>query len=527
MSLQKYIRQVKPRNESYTPPVEQVQQFFLTEGTDFSTAMESVLGIAYAAAALGGDRGREYLKKEATTGKFKKDFNLTKQVHTNKKVLDIDALMEFGENIKKVVAGDGNFAFQGKGVQTPDWQKWKGRGGKDTSKTDIVLGGKHCSVKNAAGAQLMSGKKGESIATTCAASEASGLDGDVTGDILQSINALQTITTEGYFASVENLKKLQERGGGQRLYDFAKGEVEAYDAALTAWESKEGALKKDKPKKPTKEIYRVYNNKDLADKMPTLIDGVNKQFLDDMDTKFNVAADEVKTKLSDAFKGNNDFKLAFVYEAASGTRKFGDVIQRAQYVLSWERKSNIKDFKINLSNEEMLINTQPTKKDISKINAQIEKEMTLIMETISAIRNIKASLNVPPGKTVDLFVRGPKGQIDVIENNIILLNRIVRVKKLKIGIDIEKPSQAATAIVRKLEIFIPLEELIDPKKEASRLKKQIEDMNGRLNAVKNKLENKNFIDRAPKNIVEHEQKKLMDYESKLKKLNKNLHSLNQ
>jgi hypothetical protein len=348
MSLQKYIRQVKPRNESYTPPVEQVQQFFLTEGTDFSTAMESVLGIAYAAAALGGDRGREYLKKEATTGKFKKDFNLTKQVHTNKKVLDIDALMEFGENIKKVVAGDGNFAFQGKGVQTPDWQKWKGRGGKDTSKTDIVLGGKHCSVKNAAGAQLMSGKKGESIATTCAASEASGLDGDVTGDILQSINALQTITTEGYFASVENLKKLQERGGGQRLYDFAKGEVEAYDAALTAWESKEGALKKDKPKKPTKEIYRVYNNKDLADKMPTLIDGVNKQFLDDMDTKFNVAADEVKTKLSDAFKGNNDFKLAFVYEAASGTRKFGDVIQRAQYVLSWERKSNIKDFKINL-----------------------------------------------------------------------------------------------------------------------------------------------------------------------------------
>ena len=191
--LQQYVRQVKPRNESYTPPVDKVQQFLLTEGTDFSTAMESVLGIAYRAASLGGEEGKKYLEKEATKGKFKKDFNLTKQVHTNKKVLDIDALMEFGENIKKAVEGDGNFAFQDKGVQTSDWQKWKGRGGKDTSKTDIVLGGKKCSVKNAAGAQLMSGKKGESIATTCAASDASGIDGDVAGDILLSINELETV----------------------------------------------------------------------------------------------------------------------------------------------------------------------------------------------------------------------------------------------------------------------------------------------------------------------------------------------
>ena len=73
----------------------------------------------------------------------------------------------------------------------------------------------------------MSGIKGESIATTCAASDASGIDGDVAGDILLSINELETVTTQGYFASVDNLKKLQEKGGGDRLYDWAKGEVEA------------------------------------------------------------------------------------------------------------------------------------------------------------------------------------------------------------------------------------------------------------------------------------------------------------
>ena len=91
MPLQQYVRQVKPRNESYTPPVEKVQSF-LAEGTDFSTAMESVLGVAYAAASYKDSKaGKKYLETQAT-GKFKKDFGITKAVHTNRKVLNIDAL---------------------------------------------------------------------------------------------------------------------------------------------------------------------------------------------------------------------------------------------------------------------------------------------------------------------------------------------------------------------------------------------------------------------------------------------------
>ena len=361
MPLQQYVRQVKPRNESYTPPVEKVQSF-LAEGTDFSTAMESVLGVAYAAASYKDSKaGKKYLETQATTGKFKKDFGITKAVHTNRNVLNIDALMALGKNIKTAVEGDGKFEFQGKGKTTSDWQKWKGRGGSDTSKTDIVIGGKKCSVKNAAGAQLMSGKKGESIATTCAASEASGLDGDVTGDILQSINELETVLTEGYFASVDNLKQLKKHGGGQKLVDWAKNEVATYEKALAAWEATEGALKKDMPKKPTEEIIRIATDKPVKIKagefkgktmkpseFPTEIAGINAKFLDDMDVKFNDNANDVKEKLSAAFKENNDFKLAFVYEAASGTRKFGDIIQSADYILSWERKRDIKDFKINV-----------------------------------------------------------------------------------------------------------------------------------------------------------------------------------
>ena len=50
-------------------------------------------------------------------------------------------------------------------------------------------------------------------------------------------------------------------------------------------------------------------------------------------------------------------------------------------------------------------------------------------------------------------------------------------------------------------------------------------MEGRLNAVSRKLKNKNFIERAPENVINHEKDKMQTYESDLSKLQQNLQSL--
>ena len=88
-----------------------------------------------------------------------------------------------------------------------------------------------------------------------------------------------------------------------------------------------------------------------------------------------------------------------------------------------------------------------------------------------------------------------------------------------------KPPKSATAVIKGLELFVPLAGLIDINKEIERLEKQIEDMNGRLKSVNNKLQNKNFIDRAPKNVINHERNKQKNYETDLAKLQNNLQSL--
>ena len=64
---------------------------------------------------------------------------------------------------------------------------------------------------------------------------------------------------------------------------------------------------------------------------------------------------------------------------------------------------------------------------------------------------------------------------------------------------------------------MPLEGLIDIKKEVERLESKINDIKARMDNVKKKLDNKNFINRAPEKIVNHEQKK---YDSYLEDYNK-------
>ena len=122
-------------------------------------------------------------------------------------------------------------------------------------------------------------------------------------------------------------------------------------------------------------------------------------------------------------------------------------------------------------------------------------------------------------------MRGNKNETDIIENNLNLLNRIAKIEKIIVGENLKKPNQSATAVINKMEIFIPLKGLIDINKEIDRLNKQVEDMKGRLNSVYQKLNNPSFVDRAPKEIVAHENNKKINYEDTLKKLEDNLKSL--
>ena len=343
------------------------------ESTAVSTALETVLGVAYQAAWQKGLQNQQNFLK-AGMKVHAKDFKTAKKYwEKGSEEQQIKNLLSFGNKIVRQIGGNGAFETQTGGALTTDWKRWGGV--NNTSKTDIVVGGKNCSVKNANGAQLMSAKKGEAQATTNAAAIMAGLANRAQADIVGALEKLEQQTTVGYYASVEHLKILKSKGAaGQTIFDYATQEKQQYEKDLAAWEALgPKALKKDKPKKPIQSILKIADNPEKAALQPTVISDVNKTFLKNIETKFQQNANEALNILQDTFKKDPNFKLAFVYEAASGRYKFGrNAVQTANYMLCWKPSpSGVQDFKIKVHSLGKGVRSPIVKEYAGKIDVQV------------------------------------------------------------------------------------------------------------------------------------------------------------
>ena len=73
-----------------------------------------------------------------------------------------------------------------------------------------------------------------------------------------------------------------------------------------------------------------------------------------------------------------------------------------------------------------------------------------------------------------------------------------------------------------MTILVPLADLINPQAEAQKLERQLEKLNSEQQRIGNKLENKNFTDKAPAEIVQRERDKLSDTEAAVTRLTEQL-----
>ena len=75
--------------------------------------------------------------------------------------------------------------------------------------------------------------------------------------------------------------------------------------------------------------------------------------------------------------------------------------------------------------------------------------------------------------------------------------------------------ESAMALVGDTKLLVPLGSFINKGAELARLKKEIEKVEKEITKARGKLANKNFIDRAPKQVVDQEQKRVEDFETAL------------
>jgi len=168
----------------------------------------------------------------------------------------------------------------------------------------------------------------------------------------------------------------------------------------------------------------------------------------------------------------------------------------------------------------------PWVQDANLADPASEKALNLVQDVIGAIRNVRGEMNVPPVRKADIFVKGTStDRLSLIQQNQSYIKSLAQVQTIKTGAEIFKPPYSASAVVQELEIYIPLEGLIDIEAEKARLDKEIARLEKQVIAQTGKISNENFMKNAPADVVEKEKQKKIDWEANLQKLKTNRASL--
>lgn len=159
--------------------------------------------------------------------------------------------------------------------------------------------------------------------------------------------------------------------------------------------------------------------------------------------------------------------------------------------------------------------------DKNKIDEKAEQEISFVQGVVTAIRNIRGEMNIPPSKSINVFLKS--SQITVAQEKYI--KSLVKIEDFIVDENLDKPKASASAVVKGCDIFVPLEGLIDVNVERQRIEKEIARLLNSYNGVRKKLENENFVSKAPAEVIEREKQKMNDWQKALEKLQSILEDL--
>jgi valyl-tRNA synthetase len=146
-----------------------------------------------------------------------------------------------------------------------------------------------------------------------------------------------------------------------------------------------------------------------------------------------------------------------------------------------------------------------------------EAQMSLLMDVIRGIRNLRGELSLSPGKPARcVVVAVDNATRQLLERYIAYVAQLAAAKPLEFASPEQtKPKQALSCVVRGVEVYIPLAGLVDLDKEIARLEKESGVVSRDLERVRGKLANESFLAKAPPEVIDKERDKEADLEQKL------------
>ncbi|HEV3166543.1 MAG TPA: valine--tRNA ligase [Isosphaeraceae bacterium] len=140
-------------------------------------------------------------------------------------------------------------------------------------------------------------------------------------------------------------------------------------------------------------------------------------------------------------------------------------------------------------------------------DAEAEATIGQWQEKITAIRNLKAERNVPRGKPIAPIIVAAEPVASQLRQGKAFMKALTEAESVPIMAAAQRPADCAVAVLSDAEIILPLEGLIDREAELARLRKSKADLERQLVAVRSKLGNASFVERAPAEVVAQQRAK--------------------
>ncbi|MFQ5935017.1 MAG: valine--tRNA ligase [Acidiferrobacterales bacterium] len=161
-----------------------------------------------------------------------------------------------------------------------------------------------------------------------------------------------------------------------------------------------------------------------------------------------------------------------------------------------------------------------------KIDEAAIAQMRWVMDVITGVRNIRGEMDISPGKRVRALLQDgteeDRQRFAASATYITTLAGLESLDWLEPGEPIE---ESATSLVGQMKVLVPLGSLIDRQAEEDRLQRERERAEQNLSRARAKLANQSFIERAPRKIVEQEERRVAEFEATVTKLDKQLQKI--
>jgi len=163
--------------------------------------------------------------------------------------------------------------------------------------------------------------------------------------------------------------------------------------------------------------------------------------------------------------------------------------------------------KVGPARDRLLITSAWPKGDFA--DAEATAELDWLIEVVTAIRSVRTEMNVPAGAKIPLQIIGAGVETGTrVESQLATLMRLARLETVDYASDVPKGS--AQIIVGEATFVLPLAGVIDISAEQARLGKEIAKENSEIDKVDRKLDNEQFVAKAPAEVIEEQRQRRLE-----------------